>query len=289
MTVLEKSAMTTFKKVVISGDIIEVYEMENPPYQFSEFHERYKSDIEWINEFENEVDTKFDLDPDMQHMLKVSTGKMSSSITRTRNMVRRLILANFDNNSKFVTLTFSENITEVKEANSYFDKFIKRLRRKHENFKYLAVLEFQKRGAVHYHMLSNLPYIKSSELSEIWREGFVKINRISHVDNVGAYVIKYMTKDVMDERLFNNKSYNCSKGLEKPVTLRGELAEEIIKMYISKNDKEVFANSYISEHLGQITYKEYNLKRINSELASIDSVCTKSENNILEVHSDDNR
>lgn len=268
MTVLEKTAMTTFKKVVISGDIIEVYEMENPPYQFSQNHDRYKSELDWINEMEKEVNGKLDhLEPGLRHMVEmVHSGKADSSITRTRNMVRRLILANFDNDSKFVTLTFAENVGDVKEANKYFHKFIKRLKRKYDNFKYLAVIEFQKRGAVHYHMLSNLPYIKSSELSEIWREGFVKINRITHVDNVGAYVIKYMTKDVTDERLFNNKSYNCSQGLEKPLTLRGELAEEIIKMYLSENDKEVFANHYESEHIGKISYKEYNLKRINAEL-----------------------
>lgn len=272
MTVLEKTAMTTFKKVVISGDIIEVYEMENPPYQFSQNHDRYKSELDWINDMEKEIDGKLDhLEPGLRHMIEmVHSGKADSSITRTRNMVRRLILANFDNNSKFITLTFGENVVDVKEANKRFGKFIKRLRRKYENLKYLAVIEFTKAGRVHYHMLCNLPYVKASVMADIWREGYIKINKITHVDNVGAYVIKYMTKDVMDERLFNNKSYNCSQGLEKPLTLRGELAEEIIKLYISENDKEVFANSYISEHLGNITYKEYNLKRINAELQTMD-------------------
>ncbi|MNN54793.1 hypothetical protein D3C81_1696300 [compost metagenome] len=111
-------------------------------------------------------------------------------------------------------------------------------------------------------MLSDIPFVKASEMERIWGNGFIKINKITHVDNVGAYVIKYMTKDLTDIRLFANKAYNCSMGLERPVVLRGELAEEIIRMYDLETKKIVFANSYISEHLGQIRYSEYNLKRL---------------------------
>jgi len=256
---------TTFKKVIISGDVIEVYEYEKMPYQLANYkNDESISDVEWIKEYDKELDKRYeDLSDEIKHLLSVVDGRMGSSITRTRNMIRRLILANFDNGSKFVTLTFKENITELSEANKYFDRFIKRMRRKYAGFKYIAVVEFQKRGAVHYHMLSDLPYIKASEMEQLWGNGFIKINRITHVDNVGAYVIKYMTKDMSDIRLFNSKAYNASKGLQKPVTVRGELAEEIHRMY--GNAKEVFTNSYTSEYLGQVTYKEYNLKRIDSE------------------------
>jgi len=258
---------TTFKKVIISGDIIEVYEYEKMPYQLTgKYNNNDQSEIDWINEYEKELDKRYDdLSDEIKHILSVVDGRMESSITRTRNMIRRLILANFDNGSKFVTLTFRDNVTELAEANKYFDKFIKRLRRKYKGFKYIAVVEFQKRGAVHYHMLSDLPYIKSSDLESIWGNGFIKVNRITHVDNVGAYVIKYMTKDMSDIRLFNSKAYNCSKGLVKPITVRGEIADELYSMYCAGKIKEVFTNSYTSEYLGQIVYKEYNLKRIVSE------------------------
>lgn len=60
-------------------------------------------------------------------------------------------------------------------------------------------------------MISNLPYIAAKELENIWSNGFIKINAIDKVDNLGAYVIKYMTKDHADERLQGLKAYNCSK------------------------------------------------------------------------------
>lgn len=183
------------------------------------------------------------------------------SIYRTRQMVRRLILANFDNDSKFVTLTFKENLIDLDEANKRFKRFIQRLRYKYQTFKYLAVIEFQERGAVHYHMISDLPYIRNKELAEIWKEGFVKINNITHVDNVGAYMIKYMVKDLADKRLSGRKSYLCSKGLDKPFEARGEEAERIIQAYELEKRKPVFSSSYEGEYTGKVEYMEYNLRR----------------------------
>lgn len=252
-----------FRKVILSGNVIEVYEYEQAPLMGCHRPPEEHDSPDWVDEWEDEIDRKLDeLPAEIQHMLAVTQGRLPQNITRTRNMVRRLILANFDNNSRFVTFTFRDNIQDVQEANKHWNAFIKRLRRKYDGFKYIAVVEFQKRGAVHYHMLSDIPFVKASEMERIWGNGFIKINKITHVDNVGAYVIKYMTKDLTDIRLFANKAYNCSLGLERPVVLRGELAEEIIRMYDLETKKIVFANSYISEHLGQITYREYNLTRL---------------------------
>ena len=44
--------------------------------------------------------------------------------------------------------------------------------------------------------------------------------------------------------------------------LKGEEAENVLAAYGLLDKKEVFTNSYISEYLGQIVYKEYNLKRL---------------------------
>lgn len=93
-------------------------------------------------------------------------------------------------------------MTDLRRANGEFAKFVKRLKR-YVGFspQYVAVPEFQKRGAVHYHLLLNCPYIPADELARLWGQGFVKVNAIDNVDNLGAYVTKYMTKDNVDERL----------------------------------------------------------------------------------------
>lgn len=193
---------------------------------------------------------------------------------RRRNKIRQLITTNFDSSSKFITLTFNNSmdfdITDVKQCNLAFQRFIKRLKYKYSELKYVAVLEFQDkndRGAVHYHMICNLPYIKKSELAEIWGNGFVKINAIDKVDNVGAYVVKYMQKDIDDDRLQGLKAYNCSKGLQQPLELKSwdvrisddELRKQLYELMDEKSPS--YATTYESDKAGKIEYRQYNLIR----------------------------
>lgn len=127
----------------------------------------------------------------------------------------------------FVTLTFSENITDIKGANKEFTKFIKRLnyaltQQEFGNsltLKYLVVPEFQKRGAVHYHVIFfKFPIQKDTNkfLSEIWGHGFTFNNTITSVNHLKNYVTKYFTKNLQDERLKGKKHYFCSKNLFRP-------------------------------------------------------------------------
>lgn len=268
-----------YRKLVVSGNIVEVYEMESTPYNIR--HEKLISDVEWIRELQLEDERKeaedklrkeanfAALDPNMREWLNkvLQFSKLQKNIMRTRNTVRRLILSNFDTTAKFWTFTFddkkvpSEISRDIESSNRLWKAFIQRMRRRYPNFKYLAVLEFQKRGAVHYHCLCDLPYVKQRVIQDIWGNGYVSVNRIKHVDNLGAYVVKYMTKDLTDDRFFGSKTYQCSKGLERPLEYRGKDADKLIEALELGQKKEVFTNHYESEYLGQIVYKEYNLLR----------------------------
>ncbi|MNQ94388.1 hypothetical protein D3C85_1099040 [compost metagenome] len=171
---------------------------------------------------------------------------------------------NFTNRSKFITLTFKENIDDLEQANKYFKAFIRKLKKDCKDFQYLAVIEFQKRGAIHYHMLCNMPYMRVEKIREHWRsvigEGNIDMQRIDHVDNIGAYVIKYMTKEDADARLIGKKMYQCSKGLQKPEELIGVEAEKVLAELQGK--KIAYSNSYRSKQIDcEIVYSEYNLKR----------------------------
>lgn len=201
---------------------------------------------------------------------------------RRKNKIRQLICANFDRLSKFVTLTFNDSMDfdykDVKACNIAYKLFCQRLKYRYPYLKYVTVIEFQDkngRGAVHYHMICNLPYIKKSELSEIWGNGFVKINAIDKVDNVGAYVVKYMNKDIDDIRLQGLKAYNCSRGLSRPIELKSWLDIDRntisdIKSFLEKLTPS-YASTYESEQAGQIEYLQYNLQRQNSTKKGIES------------------
>ncbi len=131
------------------------------------------------------------------------------ALRRARQQVRRSINSNvwqyYDARGrpympKFLTLTFKENVTDLDQTNYEWKKFRQRLEYQvKEKLKYLTVIEFQKRGAVHYHsMLFNMPYIKQKVIRDAWGHGFIYINAIEQIDNLGAYVSKYLRKELAD-------------------------------------------------------------------------------------------
>lgn len=262
--------MTTYKKIIASNNIFEVYEYEKAP---SSKNINDKDDDYDPLDFEN---IKLEL-KDRKEERRVQT------LRDARNTTRRLALMNFGPGDKFITLTYRKNMKDLDKADNDFKKFIMRFKYNFhlDDFKYLAVREFQNRGAIHYHMICNwqqefeyedqVKYyerllgitLEGGKVVEkgIWGHGIVDIKTMDHVDNVGAYLIKYMTKNVAIELLKGKKVYLPSKGLERPLIYRGDEAESIIKLYGLDTKKEVFTNSYESEYLGKIVYKEYNMKR----------------------------
>lgn len=265
-------AFPSYKKCVVSGNVYEFYEFEKPAF----------------SDFEGKGGRKKKDEPES----KRANENRKLSRYRAREKVRRLINANFSDldHVKFTTHTFRDgelkNVWDLEEANPLWKKFIMRL--KHwlkKNYKpdfrlkYVAVIEFQDkngRGAVHYHMISNLPYIDKKIFEGIWRHGWIGINSLQgkhrddkkDVDNVGAYVIKYMTKNADDPRLRGQKSYLCSKGLEQPQTYRGDQAKIIEQVIGVDKLEKVFTSEYESEHHGKISYVEYNIKRCTGNTAN---------------------
>lgn len=198
------------------------------------------------------------------------------TVRKRQNNIRRLINSNFDfKNSKFITLTFNNqqdfDIKNPLETNKRLSRYIDRLRRRFSSLKYVWVLEFQDtngRGAVHYHMVCNLPYIKTKDLEDLWGHGFVKINSVDKVDNVGAYVTAYMTEDMDDDRLHCKRAYGYSSNLDKPTEFKSwkmgdRQKENLVEMINDYKEKDPSAKtwSYENEHLGSCSYTQYNCKR----------------------------
>lgn len=243
-------------KIVTSGNIIELYSYEkevrtgkDAERENNNGRKGNKDTVgkEWI--YENEEKNK----------------NRSDSLQKARKRLRREINANvgqWEEETKFITLTYAENMQDLKSSNYNFKKFIQRLNYQLDiKLKYSCVVEFQKRGAIHYHLLAyNLPYIENSELAKIWSHGFVKINNIDNVDNVGAYVTKYMTKDNDDPRLVEQKCHFSSRGLKKSQEAvidekEIETLKESLKAY------KVYEAEFDTDYLGRIEYQQINLKR----------------------------
>ena len=229
------------EKIIISGHVIEHYRFERQHKGGKKGGRKNK---------EKAVEDDYYNDNERQRVL---------SNNRTRNNIRRLILSNFTDEHSFITLTFAENLTHVSEGHYQVKKFIQRLKyRKGKGFKYLFVVEFQQRGAVHYHGFVNMD-LEEQELEEIWGKGFITCEKVFGVDNVGAYLTKYMTKELYDERLTGEKAYLRSRNLDKPMELKGYDALKILSQV--EKYGPVYSNYYDSEYTGRIEYKEYNLRR----------------------------
>lgn len=211
-------------------------------------------------------------------------------INRARNKLIELINTNelywIDHKKKiypkFLTLTFEENIEDVKEANKEFKNYIDKLNQYIRNnliddylgVQYIAIPEIQEKrmekygNAVwHYHvLLFNMPYIDWKTLVSLWSRGGAYIEGINGrstlnwdikekcfkdgkdpIKNVGAYIMKtlnYMVKDfdIEKDRLANSNSYLISKKLLKPRVLTD-----------AKNEKEIKELAPLLS-LGNVTY-----------------------------------
>lgn len=114
----------------------------------------------FLGENTNEID---------EETKKVRFGK---SLNRARTKIYDIIACNAgewgSEKTKFLTLTFKDNVTDLKEANEMFTKFMKRLSYqaygvRRNVLKYLCVPELQERGAWHYHVVMfNCPFIPAT-------------------------------------------------------------------------------------------------------------------------------
>ena len=156
--------------------------------------------------------------------LELSTGEIKeckqkdkridriNSLQHSFRILRNLINANVVNarNCQWITLTYAENMQDNKQLYTDFEKFHKRykyyMKKKGvKSLEYISVVEPQGRGAWHIHLIyifeSKPPFVPNEELRTIWGQGFVHIQSLNNVDNVGAYLTAYLADLPLDDML----------------------------------------------------------------------------------------
>lgn len=213
--------------------------------------------------------------------------------------IRRLIDCNYVRyKSSFLTLTFKENLQDIVKANSIFTNFIRRFKRylKKNNdieLKYIATWELQKRGAIHYHIvLFNVPFVDKNYLqNEIWKQGFVKINRISsnvHNENrVADYITKYFAKDLI-EKVEYKKAYFNSKNLIQPKETKRKVDYDYMNDVLNNEDivyvKEFEKRFYIGEVDGEKVFDLVKCLYVKKSLKKIEKKDCKKDESMLELN-----
>lgn len=152
----------------------------------------------------------------------------SKNINRSKFECQRLAKCNSKDWCTFITLTFADNITDISKANNEYKKFIYKIKRVFKEFKCLCVPEFQKRGAVHFHLLTNISVdneiliYKQNDNKKFfhikyWNNGFDSVEDVKgNMKKIIGYISKYMTKDI-DDRLFSHHRYYYTRNLKRPI------------------------------------------------------------------------
>lgn len=212
--------MTSYnKKIVRTSSYIEIWEYDKPIFSKG----KSISDTDTKNKEKSQRRTFDELTPEEQEQ---RLERMKKTRLEAKWNLLRLVDCNYDDNTSFLTLTTKENISDRNHFKDLLKTFIKRFNyhifnTKKSKLKYLTVLEKQKRGAWHAHiLLFSVPYVPHHQLLELWGHGAVRINKVDvdSKENRGRYVTKYFEKGIGQELLenFGKQAYFSSRNLKKP-------------------------------------------------------------------------
>jgi len=155
----------------------------------------------------------------------LGTQRSSYSCRRARLQFFRLVRANLARTEhlSMITLTTMGGV-ELTQGYRYIAKFLENVKNKMGiALAYIAVPEWQKRGAIHFHCLVwGLPESTFKErdtrfLQRCWQQGYLDVSRTLYKSpKLPGYLAKYLTKSKGDKRLGNKKAYTCSRSIERP-------------------------------------------------------------------------
>ena len=178
------------------------------------------------------------------HSFDTSSGKAKrqDNLKRTRDTVAQIVYANLTPHTKFLTLTSSKTILDVKTFDRMKTTFCQAMKRQGFPLQYLYVYERQKErgkkekniGCLHIHMIIfNDEKIPMNILKKCWPHGRVELkildglrvkdDKVSQelIKNPASYVCKYITKESVAE--WNEKVFRCSKNLKKPIVCNNKV------------------------------------------------------------------
>jgi hypothetical protein len=269
--VLPKNKNYIFVKRLKCGNVIDVTKMTWRP----QVHVKRLKGNTYVNITTGEV---------KEYMPKIDGVQMRNrrSLRMIFTKLRQLITTNFEGGEaeKFLTLTYAQQHNDPAKIYKDLDIFNKRLRRAYPSIGYLHIVEPHASGNYHVHSL--LKHVDGTELNlgykevcKLWGHGYVTVEALNNVDNIGAYFVAYFSNlEIADEDLHKYKDdikempradgsgtkkvikgarldfypdymqiYRASRNLKKP-----EAVNEI--------DKEKFKKTYEAAYI--LTYTDEN-------------------------------
>lgn len=171
----------------------------------------------------------------------------------------------------FVTLTIpkSANVESAKWCHKkLLEPFLRIMRRKWRVKSYIWKCELQKNGTPHYHITSDLftnhvnirnewnHLMKKHGLLDDYKKEYghynpnsTDVHSVKKINNLEAYIVKYITKSFSDEEKLDAKVWDCSKNLKRANYFRWIVDEKIADYLNSLNDSLLTRVQYFERAL----------------------------------------
>ncbi len=251
-----------YTKIIQSGDLIEKYEYEKPPPERVPRKVKPGRIAPWSDQLTEERRA------DCIHKRRIS------SINRCRQSFFRLVRANLHAGAPILLTLTMLDIVDLRTAYACYHEFGQRLRRIiGKNTSWIAVPEFQKRDAVHFHVLIwNLPheYIETEpdtrRIQNLWRAGYVDLVQTDGSPKLATYLAKYMSKAMQDPRLLGQKAYSASRNILRPVSFNTQTSvNTACEVWgITDETKPEYDREFDTKWMGKCRYTSYSIQNIDN-------------------------
>jgi len=181
---------------------------------------------------------------------------MKRAVARAKTTIRRTIMAaSLDH---LLTLTYRDNMQDIKRGWSDLAKFIRLVRVHIRNWPYVAVMELQERGAIHFHLaVSGRQDV--ALLRRLWHSVAGGANS-GNIDvqffrgskaRLAKYLAKYISKDLAEGRSKGLHRYKRSRGIKVP--------EQVVLLpHDTAIDSEIIG--LFEAHGASVSFHKNNLK-----------------------------
>lgn len=213
-----------------------------------------------------------------------------ANVAKSLKRLRDLINANVTDVTKcrWLTFTYAENMKDTKKLRYDSENCIKRLRKTFGHFEYITAAEPQGRGAWHLHSIfifrDKAPFMHNETVAQCWKKGFVYVNSLDDVDNVGAYLTAYLgdmdLSDAIDSNcLKNNKGikeveYIDDNGIKQT---KRYIKGARLHMYPPKFNIYRKSKGIIEPRVSYVSYEEAKEKVSSAKLTYSKTVALEDE------------
>jgi len=239
-----------YTKVIKSGNLLEIYQYEKAP-TLTYAHRRKRTPAD-------AGDKRY----------SSPKPRRIDNVLRAKRKFIRLVRANCDGTSKPALLTLTMYaITPLSTASALYTTYARLLKKTFgSTLRYIGVPEFQRRGAVHFHVLVwGIPdQVVLNErdtryLQNLWGYGYVDCVPTDGSSKLAGYLAKYMSKSLLDERIIGKRGYYANASVLRPLFFKTAVIADHTQVMWGVDKSLVHESVFMTEWLGSGRYYRYNL------------------------------